>query len=49
MGKRYWDTPGKRSVGLFTDLRLFSDALDIAQFYTIFSKKQLKEGLSKSQ
>lgn len=47
MKNKHWDNPVKRSVGLFTDLRLFADALDIARFYDVFSKKQLREGLSK--
>jgi len=43
----FWPTPLKRNVGLFTDLKLFSDALEIGEKQREFSKSQLAEGLSK--
>ena len=42
-----WDNPAKRSVGLFTDLRLFYDALDVAAQMDSFSKEELEDRLSK--
>ena len=45
--EQFWPTPLKRNVGLFTDLKLFSDALDIGEKQGKFSKAQLAEGLSK--
>ncbi|MFC2146239.1 hypothetical protein ACFLRT_02650 [Acidobacteriota bacterium] len=44
---QFWPTPLKRNVGLFTDLKLFSDALEIGEKHGEFSKIQLAEGLSK--
>lgn len=43
----FWPTPLKRNVGLFTDMKLFSDALEIGEKQGEFSKAQLAEGLSK--
>jgi predicted transcriptional regulator len=47
MNENLWPDPKKRMVGLFTDLRLYYDALDIADLYGEFSKSRLEEGLSK--
>jgi hypothetical protein len=44
---QFWPAPKKRNVGLFTDLKLFSDALEIGEKQGEFSKTQLAEGLSK--
>ncbi len=46
MKNKIWDTPQKRSVGLFTDLRLFYEALEVAYVHDYFSKKRLREELS---
>jgi len=46
MKMKIWDTPHKRSVGLFTDLRLFYEALEVAYVHDYFSKKRLREQLS---
>lgn len=47
MIREYWQYPQKRSVGLFTDLRLFYDALDVTLRREIVTKAILKEDLSK--
>ncbi len=44
--KLFWPQPPKRKVGLFTDLRLFIDALEIGEKQGEFTKPQLTEGLS---
>lgn len=47
MLKKYWKTPNKRSVGLFTDLRLYYEALNITRRKETVTKAQLTEDLSK--
>ncbi|MCP4150074.1 MAG: hypothetical protein GY757_20170 [bacterium] len=46
MTRKIWDTPPKRTVGLFTDLRLFNEALEVAHVYEFISKERLTAELS---
>ncbi len=43
MSLKTWPTPKSRNIGLFTDLRLFSEAMELAYEQNIISKQYLME------
>ncbi|MFQ5436131.1 MAG: hypothetical protein ACE5FD_14760, partial [Anaerolineae bacterium] len=45
MSDKTWRTPQSRSVGLFTDLRLFSEALEIVSERGIINRQVLEDEL----
>lgn len=46
MSSKTWSTPERREVGLFTDLSLFSEALELASEQGVITKYYLMEELS---
>lgn len=46
MASKTWHTPDRREVGLFTDLSLFSEALELASEQGVITKYYLMEELS---
>ncbi len=48
MDHKHWETPKSRMVGLFADLRLFSEALDLAKNQGSITRFDLEEELSQS-
>lgn len=47
MDNNVWQKQKRKSVGLFTDLKLFYDALDITSKHNIMTKRLLRDSLSK--